>query len=344
MRPSPPSGTGGATVRSSTTACSTGRRRTRSASCSPSPPTPPSGSRSLSRSARTRPRTSRRSRRTAGSSRTRAGRPGRRTGTRTSSGAPRPRSASPRRATHGRAAGGSATGAPPTWRPAGRSWRRTPVPATPSRWGRGCSRSRRWTKQSRPSSASTATMSATVPQRAHSRRTSSRRRACSARCSRRWSMAATREELEAALAGAVAPERIVSLVRRPHAYQTSHPLEEIDVELESGTRLELLAKDLDPPALPPGAPAGKPLAPEPERELHAYSEILEPGQLDAPRFFGSAGSLLLLERVQGTVLWQIGDGQVWEAVAGRLGRLHERTSGRAGSGNGPLVRFDAGLY
>jgi hypothetical protein len=157
-------------------------------------------------------------------------------------------------------------------------------------------------------------------------------------------MAATREELEAALAGAVAPERIVSLVRRPHAYQTSHPLEEIDVELESGTRLELLAKDLDPRALLPGAPAGKPFATEPERELHAYSEILEPGQLDAPRFFGSAGSLLLLERVQGTVLWQIGDRQVWEAVAGRLGRLHERTSGRAGSGNGPLLRFDAGLY
>lgn len=151
---------------------------------------------------------------------------------------------------------------------------------------------------------------------------------------------ATPDDLHAAL-GPVA-----AVSRRPHPYQTSHPLEELDVELATGERLELLAKDLRGSALLPAAVAAKPASlVDDRRELEVYRRILARRQLDAPRFYGSVGSVLLIERVAGTVLWQVGDRAVWDAVARRLAHLHATTAGVDNfPAEVPLLCYDAGVY
>ena len=127
---------------------------------------------------------------------------------------------------------------------------------------------------------------------------------------------------------------VVGLSRRPYRYATSAPLEEIQVRLESGAQLGVIFKDLSRDRLLDDARASKPgFVYEPLRELETYRGILAPAGI-GPRCIAAVADedpprrWLLIEKVAGAELWQVGELSVWEEVAGWLGRFHARFTGR----------------
>jgi hypothetical protein len=120
--------------------------------------------------------------------------------------------------------------------------------------------------------------------------------------------------------------------RRPYAYATSHPLEELELE---GARL--LLKDLRrPPASKPG------FLHDPHREIEAYLRILEPARLGTPRLRAASDGLLLFEKVDGVELWQVEEVEVWQRVARWLARAHNELARHEGEAF--LLRYDARWY
>ena len=68
---------------------------------------------------------------------------------------------------------------------------------------------------------------------------------------------------------------IRGLRRQPFAYTSSFVLEELDVQLDDGTELALLLKDLSPSALLESSRAVKPvILYDPRREIETYRTIL----------------------------------------------------------------------
>ena len=127
---------------------------------------------------------------------------------------------------------------------------------------------------------------------------------------------------------------VVGLSRRPYRYATSAPLEEIQVRLEGGAQLGVIFKDLSRDRLLDDARASKPgFVYEPLRELETYRGILAPAGI-GPRCIAAVADedpprrWLLIEKVAGAELWQVGELSVWEEVAGWLGRFHARFTGR----------------
>ena len=127
---------------------------------------------------------------------------------------------------------------------------------------------------------------------------------------------------------------VLGLTRRPYRYATSAPLEEIRVRTGEGEELAAILKDLSRERLLDDARNSKPVfLHEPLRELETYRRILSPAGIgprciaavareDPPRYW------LLIEKVPGVELWQVGELSVWEEVAGWLGRFHSRFAGR----------------
>jgi hypothetical protein len=119
----------------------------------------------------------------------------------------------------------------------------------------------------------------------------------------------------------------VVVSRRSYRYATSSPLEELRVRVRDRDR-EMIFKDLSRERLIGDAQTTKPpFLYQPAREIETYRRILAPAgvgpelvvavtQADPPRHW------LLVEKVPGVELWQIGDVSVWEAVAVWLGRFH----------------------
>jgi len=147
-----------------------------------------------------------------------------------------------------------------------------------------------------------------------------------------------REALEQAL-GEVrgAPVAVTALSRRPFAYETSFAIDSLDVELADGERAALLVKDVGPVGLSAEAAAAKPPHTlDPEREIAVYRDVLEPAALSTPRFYGAAVDpglgrwWLFIERIEGEVLTDVGELDVWceaAAWAARLGTATEATTG-----------------
>ena len=108
-----------------------------------------------------------------------------------------------------------------------------------------------------------------------------------------------------------------SLLRRPWPYRASLPMEELDL---SGQRL--LLKDLSS-SRDLGRP---PLAPDPRREIGVYRDVLAPLAVDGTARIAAvdetAAGWLVLEFIDGTPLWQIGELETWQAAARWLARLH----------------------
>ena len=126
----------------------------------------------------------------------------------------------------------------------------------------------------------------------------------------------------------------MKLARRPYPYRTSHALDELELELAGGGVRTLLLKGVDPVAKPD-------FLQDPLRELAAY-RLLERHDLGTPVCYGLTQGGLLLEKVDGVELWQVGDLERWRDVLRWLARLHEAFAG--GPEDGALLRHDLGFY
>ena len=134
--------------------------------------------------------------------------------------------------------------------------------------------------------------------------------------------------------------------RRPSPYRTSFVLDEIDLELDDGRRLELIFKHISRDALHPAAADVKPeFLHDPLREIEVYRDVLAPAGLGTPAFVGAdpERGWLFLERVDGVELYQVGERRTWEHVARWLARMHDRFA--AADGAAPhAIRYDAQWY
>ena len=127
---------------------------------------------------------------------------------------------------------------------------------------------------------------------------------------------------------------MTSLRRRPSAYRSSAPIVELDVTLANGATLTLLAKDLSRQALHRRAREVKPeFLHDPLREIDTYRLVLEAEGLGTPAYYGSVVDptrdryWLVIEKVRGIELYQVGELEVWCGVLRWLARLHERFAG-----------------
>lgn len=145
---------------------------------------------------------------------------------------------------------------------------------------------------------------------------------------------------------------VVSLERTAYPYATSFPLEEVAVRLADGRRLDLLLKDLTWARLLDDAKRSKPdFLYDPRRCITVYEDVLRGSGVGAECYGSSADDAagrywLLLEKVPGVELWQIGDLATWEAVARWLARFHVRFLDRVealAAGNAHLLRYGPDL-
>lgn len=135
-----------------------------------------------------------------------------------------------------------------------------------------------------------------------------------------------RAGLERAL-GAAGFELTGGIERRPYAYRTSFPLEELRVELAGEGEVTLLFKQLDWEALDAEAQVAKPrFLHDSEREPAVYAHLLREAPSGPPRCFGAVSEpgrhWLFLERVEGRELFQVGERELWEGAARWLASFH----------------------
>jgi aminoglycoside phosphotransferase (APT) family kinase protein len=163
------------------------------------------------------------------------------------------------------------------------------------------------------------------------------------------------EMIDEIVAGVAAPGAIVT--RRPFAYATSHRLEEIEVRGARGAPQYLVAKHLGRHAMTEAARIAKPAAMHcAGREVAVYRHVLAGADIGTPNLVAgwadgddAGDGVLVLERVDGTPLAEIGDFAVWQAVARWLARMHATFSAVpriTASDRGPLsslLRYDRDL-
>lgn len=137
--------------------------------------------------------------------------------------------------------------------------------------------------------------------------------------------------------GEILGASVVRLEQRPYPYETSHSLEELDVQLADGTVLHLLRKDLRT------RPANRPsFLHDPSREIETYRQVLVPAALGTARFYGDAEEQLFIEKVDARELWQFGELEVWQRVARWLAGMHAALADRVDERK--LLRYDGEYY
>jgi aminoglycoside phosphotransferase len=136
---------------------------------------------------------------------------------------------------------------------------------------------------------------------------------------------------------------VAVLRSRPSSYRTSHRLEELDISLEDGSLLELVRKDLRRTELDGAVRRAKPaFLYDPRREIDAY-RLLAGHDLGTPQLYDHGEDWLLLERVRGVELYQVGDIETWQQAARWLATLHERFA-PAPPDSPHLLRYTADFY
>lgn len=149
------------------------------------------------------------------------------------------------------------------------------------------------------------------------------------------------EDLTPLLARLLGPVTLVDA--RPHPETTSFPLQQLHVSMNDGSELELVLKDTDWTGLSDEARQAKPhFLHDPRREIETYRRILSTTTVGTAAFYGAEGPLLLIENVEGPVLWQVGELDVWCGVAEALAALHRELAGHVDEPC--LVRYDAAYY
>jgi aminoglycoside phosphotransferase len=137
--------------------------------------------------------------------------------------------------------------------------------------------------------------------------------------------------------------QVTKVERNPSPYRTSFPLEELRIELADGTRLQLVRKDLRRSALGVIAHRVKPeFLHDPGREIEAYRLLAGP-RLGTPACYGAGRGWILLEKVPGVELAQIGELDDWRRAARWLARLHA-TFAETPPSSRLLLDHDAAYY
>jgi hypothetical protein len=146
---------------------------------------------------------------------------------------------------------------------------------------------------------------------------------------------------------------IVRLEANLCADRTSFNLVDLEIDLENGTVLRLLLKDLGLKNLHQTARRVKPdFLYNPMREIKTYQEILAPNRLGTAHFYGAVVRpdedryWLFLEKVSGLRLCQVRDYSAWLRAARWLAYLHCRFAGESDTLNRsvPLLGYDAAFY
>ncbi len=125
-------------------------------------------------------------------------------------------------------------------------------------------------------------------------------------------------------------ESVEKWLWRLSPYSSSFPIHEIDATLRSGKLMCLILKNLSRSAMLPQAFEAKPgFLYDGQREIHVYRDLIG-SERDTARYYGSLSEddgfrFLLLERVQGPLLYECGDLETWRAAAAWLGRFHQRS-------------------
>jgi aminoglycoside phosphotransferase (APT) family kinase protein len=162
-----------------------------------------------------------------------------------------------------------------------------------------------------------------------------------------------RDELEAVLArhsGRARP--VVELQCHESPYRSTSPIVEARVRLADGARMQLLVKDVGSGSGVRNEDGGKPgVLADPEREIEVYRNVLDRLGVGTPVFYGAVQDfsrghhLLVLEKVSGVELFQVGDVRVWESAARWLARFHVTCEGSLPAlQRSQLVSYDAGFY
>jgi hypothetical protein len=161
-------------------------------------------------------------------------------------------------------------------------------------------------------------------------------------------------DLAIALGDCFGPGRcVIDIERRPYAYRSSFPLEELEVGLEDGSQLGLLFKDLSWCGVAEAVRRAKPeFLHDPRREIEVYRRILGPARLGTATCHGTVIDpptdryWLFLERVSGVELYQVGDAATWQQAARWLARLHFRLAPNAAlvARSVPLLIYDEAFY
>jgi hypothetical protein len=147
--------------------------------------------------------------------------------------------------------------------------------------------------------------------------------------------------------------KIVRLEIFPCVERTSFQLADLEMELENGSILRLVLKDLGLKNVHETARRVKPgFLYEPLREVRTYQEILSREHLGTAHFYGAVVRpdedlyWLFLEKVPGMRLTQVGDDIAWLEAARWVADLHSRFSreSEALSRSVPLLRYDAPFY
>lgn len=149
--------------------------------------------------------------------------------------------------------------------------------------------------------------------------------------------------------------RIVSLKRRLSPYRSSFNLENLDVQIDDGTSLSLVFKDLSLGAMLEDARRARPeFLYQPQREIQTYRRILARRGMGTATCYGSVVDephgryWLFLERVPGLELRHVGEFATWQRAAQWLADLHTRVARATRSlhraSELQLVRYDADYY
>lgn len=136
---------------------------------------------------------------------------------------------------------------------------------------------------------------------------------------------------------------VASISRSPYSFQTSHRIDELTVVFVDGTQMELLLKDLRRPGPSTSGTLARPdFLHNPRRELEVYRLLADAG-LGIPISYPAGEHWLLLEKVHGVELWQLGEIKAWIKAASWLAELHARFDAQTPASN-HLVRYDADYF
>jgi hypothetical protein len=136
--------------------------------------------------------------------------------------------------------------------------------------------------------------------------------------------------IEEALSDRGSPHAVVRLQRIRSQYATSFMLEEVTADLDDGSRLDLMLKNLSASDMTPAAKRAKPaFLLDPEREIEVYRSVLAPHKFGPLLYAASADARtrvywLLIEKFHGRELYQCGDLDAWIAAARWLSDMHQR--------------------